>query len=288
VLVVAVTWIVMVSKRNAALQVVIRDKVKAQEELQQAHDLLETRVERRTAQLRHEMTARQEAEVRFKATLAERTRLAQELHDTLEQSLTGIGLQLDTADKLLAKDSEGGRHHLGVARRWTKQSQIELRRSIWDLRSRELEQFDFPDALRMSAQQITERAGLNLKVGITGEVRALSEIAEENLLRISQEALTNVIKHAGATEVAVGLEFGPQAVTLRITDNGRGFTPETCPGSSEGHFGLLGMSERAKRLDGHLRVTSSPGSGTCLEVEMPTKPGTGAGATAAIRTQEPT
>jgi signal transduction histidine kinase len=288
VLVMAVTWSVMVSKRNAALQVVLRDKVKAQEELQQAHDLLETRVEQRSAQLKHEMTARQEAEVRFKATLAERTRLAQELHDTLEQSLTGIGLQLDTADKLLAKDSDAGKHHLGVARHWMKQSRIELRRSIWDLRSRELEQFDFPKALRMSAQQITERAGLNLKVAITGDVHALSEVAEENLLRISQEALTNVIKHADATEVSVGLEFSPQLVTLRITDNGRGFIPEISPGTNEGHFGILGMSERAKRLDGHLRVTSSPGSGTCLEAQIPTRPGNGNGTTVATINQEPT
>ena len=146
----------MVSKSNAALQVVIRDKVKAQEELQQAHDLLETRVEQRTAQLKHEMTARQEAEVHFKATLAERTRLAQELHDTLEQSLTGIGLQLDTADKLVEKDPDGGNRHLGLARHLMTQSQMELRRSIWDLRSRELEQFDFPEAMRLSAQQILE------------------------------------------------------------------------------------------------------------------------------------
>jgi signal transduction histidine kinase len=281
VLVLALTWSVMVSKRNAALQIVLRDKVKAQQELQHAHDLLETRVEQRTAQLKHEMTARQEAEVRFKATLAERTRLAQELHDTLEQSLTGIGLQLDTADKLLAKNSEDGKHHLGVARHWTKQSQIELRRSIWDLRSRELEQFDFPEALRMSAQQIAERAGLNLNVEITGDVHVLCEVVEDNLLRISQEALTNVIKHAGASEVTVGVEVGPQVVTLRITDNGRGFTPETCPGPSEGHFGLLGMSERAKRLNGRLRVASSPGSGTSLELQMPTKLANGNGATAA-------
>jgi len=286
VLVVALTWIVMVSQRNAALQVLLQEKVKAQEELQLAHDLLETRVQQRTTQLKHEMTARQEAEVRFKATLAERTRLAQELHDTLEQSLTGIGLQLDTADKLMAKNSEDGKHPLGVARRWTKQSQIELRRSIWDLRSRELEQFDFPEALRMSAQQITERAGLNLQFIITGEVRALSEVAEENLLRISQEALTNVIKHASATKITVSLEFGPQTVTLRVMDNGRGFTPETSPGSDEGHFGLLGMSERAKRLDGRLHVVSSPGNGTCLEAEIPTKPGN-CGTTTA-KPQEPT
>ena len=271
VLVIAITWVVMVSKSNAALQVVIRDKVKAQEELQQAHDLLEHRVAERTAQLKHEMTARKEAEVHFKATLAERTRLAQELHDTLEQSLTGIGLQLDTAAKLVEKDPAAGNRHVGLARSLMTQSQLELRRSIWDLRSRELEEFDLPSVMRLSAQQILEGTHVAVKVETTGDVRAPCEVVEENLLRIAQEALTNVIKHAGASEVRISLDFGPQAVTLRVKDNGRGFTPDNCPGAREGHFGLLGMSERAKRLNGHLRVTSTPGSGTCLEVKVPAR-----------------
>jgi signal transduction histidine kinase len=288
VLVIAITLVVLVSKRNTALQVVIGEKVKAQEALQQAHDLLETRVEQRTAQLKHVMTARQEAEVRLKATLMERTRLAQELHDTLQQSLTGIALQLNTADRLFGKDAEGGKHHLSTARQLMKQSQTELRQSIWDLRSRGLEQFDFPETLRMSAHRIGEQAKLNLTFGIVGQVRALSEVAEENLLRISQEALTNVIKHAGATEVRVSLEFGPQTVTLRIADNGCGFTPESCPGTGEGHFGLQGMTERAKRLDGYVRVTSSPGKGTCLEAHIPAMPGNGANTAGATSPKETT
>jgi signal transduction histidine kinase len=261
----------MVSKSNAALQVVIRDKVKTQEELQQAHDLLETRVAQRTAQLKHEMTARQEAEVHFKATLTERTRLAQELHDTLEQSLTGIGLQLDTAAKLVEKDPAAGNRHVGLARSLMTQSQLELRRSIWDLRSRELEQFDLPSAMRLSAQQILEGTHVAVELETTGDVCAPCEVVEENLLRIAQEALTNVIKHAGASEVRISLDFGPQGVTLRVKDNGQGFTPDNCPGAREGHFGLLGISERAKRLNGKLLVTSTPGSGTCLEVKVPAR-----------------
>ncbi|TAL06845.1 MAG: hypothetical protein EPO07_01205, partial [Verrucomicrobia bacterium] len=97
ILLVAMIWSVMILRKNSALRASIAEKVIAQQELQKAHDLLEWRVEERTKQLKFEMTARKEAEVQFKATLKERTRLAQELHDTLEQSLTGIGLQLDTA-----------------------------------------------------------------------------------------------------------------------------------------------------------------------------------------------
>jgi signal transduction histidine kinase len=92
------------------------------------------------------------------------------------------------------------------------------------------------------------------------------------LLRISQAALTNVINHAAASEVMISLHFSEREVTLSIADNGCGFTPENSPGSAEGHFGLLGMSERAKRLDGQLHVTSTPGKGTRLEVRIPLRP----------------
>jgi signal transduction histidine kinase len=88
-------WTITVSKKNSTLKVVVREKEAAQHELQEAHDLLEERIKERTAQLKFQITARKESELQFKAVLTERTRLAQELHDTLEQSLTGIALQLE-------------------------------------------------------------------------------------------------------------------------------------------------------------------------------------------------
>jgi signal transduction histidine kinase len=288
VLVVALSWIVMVHKKNLALKVLIKEKAEAQQELQESHDLLESRVVERTTQLKFEMTARKEAELRFKATLAERTRLAQELHDTLEQSLAGIGFQLDTAAILIEKDPAAGNHHVGLARNLMRQSQLELRRSVWDLRSRELEQFDFATAMRVNARQMTEGTNLRVEMETTGDIRALSEVTEENLLRISREALTNVLKHAGASEVKISLEFDESDVVLRITDNGSGFTPENCPGQPEGHFGLVGMTERAKRLDGRLLVTSAPGSGTCLEVRVPMRRANGTTAQATTEIREPT
>jgi signal transduction histidine kinase len=271
VLVVALSWIVMVHKKNAMLRVVILEKEKAQDELEKANDLLEKRVAERTAQLKVEMSARKQAEVEFKATLAERTRLAQELHDTLEQSLTGIGLQMDTAERLIDKDPASGNRHLELARNLTRQSQLELRRSIWDLRSRELEQFDFCSALKQSAQQIAEGSTLKVSVAVVGVPVPLSEVAEENLLRISQEALKNVVKHAQASRIEVTLQFEADSVTLRIRDDGKGFDPATSPGSRQGHFGLLGMAERAKRLGGSVRITSESGKGACLEAQVPAK-----------------
>ena len=267
------SWAIMVARKNSALNILIREKEYAQAELQQAHDMLEQRVIERTAELKFHITAREESEVRFKAILGERTRLAQELHDTLEQTLTGIALQLDTAVMLSQKNPSAANQPLELARNLIRQSQVELRGSVWDLRSRALEQFDLAGALQSSSQQITRGTNIQVEVETRGKVRTLPEFVEENLLRISQEALTNVIKHAHASLVKIELEFGPETVVLQTTDNGQGFTVENCVGARDGHFGLLGMSERAKRLGGHVVVTSTPGTGTVIRVEIPDESG---------------
>ncbi len=269
VLVVAMSWSVMVSKKNSVLRMLIREREAAQLGLQQAHDQLEERVKERTAQLKFQITARKESEVQFKAVLKERTRLAQELHDTLEQTLTGIALQLDTTSKLFTARPDGANHHLELARGLVAQSQVDVRRSVWDLRSRALEQFDLPGALSASGKQLTDGTNIHFEVSAGGRVRPLPEIIEENLLRIAQEALTNVIKHSQATVVGIQLDYGPQNVTLEIKDNGRGFEREKSAGPGEGHFGLLGISERAKRLGAELSVTSETGHGTTIRIQVP-------------------
>jgi len=100
-------------------------------------------------------------------------------------------------------------------------------------------------------------------------VRPLPEIVEDNLLRIAQESLTNVIKHSGATTATVSLDYNTETVQLRIDDNGKGFSVNGCPGPSEGHFGLLGIRERATRLRGTVSLTSKPGTGTRVHVQIP-------------------
>jgi signal transduction histidine kinase len=267
--IVAVGWTVMVSKKNAALKISIREKEKARLELREAHDQLEERVKERTAQLRLQITARKELELQSKATLAERTRLAQELHDTLEQSLTGVALQLDTTTKLFEKETDGARHHLEMARNLVAESQMEVHRSVWNLRCRALEQFDLPRALLMSSQQITGGSSLRVEMNALGRVRPLPETVEENLLRIAQEALTNVIKHSGATRTEIELDYGPKNVVLQVKDNGKGFALDECAGPREGHFGLLGISERVKRLHGEIAFSSAPNAGTTVRVKIP-------------------
>jgi len=108
-----------------------------------------------------------------------------------------------------------------------------------------------------------------------GQIRALPEVVEENFLRIGREAIVNVLKHAQATSVNIQLEFEPRRVILKIRDNGRGFVPEKAAGPDEGHFGLLGMSERVKRLGGQFSIVSAPGAGTTVCVEDPVGAGAG-------------
>lgn len=267
VLVVAVAWLLTVARKNAALRRVVRELEQAQKELQEAHDTLEQKVAERSAQLQVQMTARKADELQFRAVLAERTRLARDLHDTLEQTLAGIALRLSAAAKLSRRDPAASESHLQLARNWLHQSQVDLRRSIWDLRSRELEQFDLAGALRRSAEHMAQGSGMALDFQVEGEPRGLPEVVEENVLRIGQEALTNIAKHARAAHVKVRLDFAPQVLRLRIEDDGVGFVQDAVPG--EGHFGLTGMTERAKRLSGGIVIRSAPGRGTMLVLEVP-------------------
>ncbi|MDR3460015.1 MAG: histidine kinase [Verrucomicrobiae bacterium] len=269
ILLVAMSWSVMVAKKNLILKSLVREKEAAQRELQEAHDQLEERVKERTAQLKVEMTARKESELQFRAVLTERTRLAQELHDTLEQTLTGVALQLDLVASQFEKKPDNASHHLKLARNLMRQSQADLHRSVWGLRSRAEESFNLSNALLTSGRQITDDTAMRIEVETTGATESLSEIAEENLLRIGQEAITNAVKHSGAQNVKIRLELNPRKVVLLIKDDGRGFVPETCAGPKDGHFGLLGIRERTERLGGLVWITSAPGAGTSIRVEIP-------------------
>jgi len=207
--------------------------------------------------------------LQFKAVLAERTRLAQELHDTLEQTLTGIALQMDAASKAMGTEPPGADHFLELARNMVTQGQVEVRRSVWDLRSRALEQFDLPNALETSAKELTNGTGIAAAVEAKGMVRPLPEIVEDNILRIAQESLTNAVKHSGAKKISVSLDYRSDSIQLQVADNGRGFSTDTCLGPADGHFGLLGIRERVTRLRGKLSLTNPAGEGTVVQVDIP-------------------
>jgi signal transduction histidine kinase len=270
ILLLAMIWNLMIANKNNILRGLMREKEIAQNELQAAHDQLEARVWERTAQLKVEMTARKESELQFRAGLTERTRLAQELHDTLEQSLTGIVLQMDLVSSQFAQKPAEALNHLQLARNLMHQSQVDLRRSVWGLRIRAEDQFDLVQAITVSCRQIAADTGMQIHVEVNGAPRQLPEIIEENFLRIAQEAVTNAVKHSGAKQLGIRLQFSPEKTGLHIADDGRGFAPENCPGPKDGHFGLQGIRERAERMGGEMRVASGPDAGTTLQVEIPT------------------
>lgn len=265
-------WVLSASRRNRRLRAEIREREKVTAELEQAKRRLALRVDERTEELKLQISARKESEVRFKAVIGERTRLAQELHDGLQQGMTAVALQLDTAVRLRERSPEQSMRHLELARTLMRQTHADLRSSVWNLRSRGSGDFSLLEALRQSSGRLTEGTGVGVEVRQNGTARSLPELHEENLLRIGQEALTNALKHAGAERLEIELDYGESALVLRIRDFGRGFDREAARGPEQGHFGLSGMAERAQRIGGTLSIASEPGRGTLIEAVLPFVP----------------
>jgi ligand-binding sensor domain-containing protein len=206
----------------------------------------------------------------FDAVLAERNRMAREIHDTLTQDFVGTTLQLDILQQMLKNGKvEPAIEQVKQTRQLVTEGLEEARRSIWELRANNSQ-----DSLPTRLARLLERdtfAGLAPKLQLGGAYRELDARTERELLRIAQEALTNVRNHAQATETKVSLRYYNEALELAIEDNGRGFTVEDGL-RKEGHFGLLGMRERAAAIGGTLDIASEPeGNGPDNNAEHGTK-----------------
>jgi ligand-binding sensor domain-containing protein/signal transduction histidine kinase len=204
---------------------------------------------------------------RYSAVLAERNRISRDIHDTLAQNLAGIALQLDAVHMQLPDVQSGLRERLDEVCNLTRYSLAEARRAIADLRADELECPELAAALPEIAQRVA--AALQTHVQVIGAPRKLNPAMERNLLRIFQEALANTVKHSGARTVEVELRYAPNSLALRVRDDGRGFDPANLNPAESGHYGLIGMRERAERIGGHLTLNSRPGEGTEMLVEVP-------------------
>ncbi|GAB4523224.1 MAG: sensor histidine kinase [Anaerolineae bacterium] len=219
--------------------------------------------ERRELIARLEAAQRELAEAERQAgILQERQRLAGEIHDTLAQGLTSIVTLLEAAEN----DSTAAPQHLGTARDIARSSLQEARRFIWNLRPAALENQSFEEAMAAlvagwSAAQHTPAAWV-----VTGERLPAPPEYEIALLRITQEALSNIARHAHARQVTVTLSYMPDGLWLDVVDDGVGFDASV---SMNGHYGLIGMRERMARLGGQLAVESAPGEGTTLSAQLP-------------------
>ena len=206
----------------------------------------------------------------YQAVLTERSRVARELHDTLEQGLAGIALQLEAVAGSLAASPGAARQSLDVARQMLRYSQEEARRSVMDLRSQALESRDLAGALTDLARQMTVGTTAVAHVQVEGAVQRLDASDEHHLLRIGLEALTNALKHSGAKHIGITLRFRSVITELVVEDDGCGLVhgPQDVP---DGHFGLLGIRERVDKLGGVLQIDGEPGVGTRLSVAIPVR-----------------
>ncbi len=204
------------------------------------------------------------------AVLEERNRIARELHDTLEQELAGITMQLDLAVDCFQQAPGVAQHALETARDMSRHSMVEARRSVWDLRCQLLENGDLVSALSQIIEPLVPREQAKADFKILGSPVRLPAPVEMNLLRIGQEAVANAVKHGRARHVFIELRFELASVCLTVSDDGDGF-PAAQP-SPTGHFGLLDMRERAQSMGSHLKVESEPGHGTRIAVEVPLLP----------------
>ena len=201
------------------------------------------------------------------AVLEERQRLARELHDSVTQALYSVTLYADAARMAFSAEKwEALESNLQEVRNMAREAMYDMRLLVFELRPFMLETEGLVSALRARLAAVEGRSGLKTNV-LVEEERRLPIKMEEELYRIAQEGLNNVVKHAGATQVQIRLKYDERAVLLELIDDGRGFEPEAAHQS--GGFGLQGIQERVQQLDGTLNIESAPLKGTHLSVKIP-------------------
>lgn len=206
------------------------------------------------------------AEVNRQAgTLAERQRLAGEIHDTLAQGLSSIVMLLQAAEPKIATDPAEARRYVGLATQTAREGLAEARAMVAALTPAHLETGTLPEALRRLTDRIGAELHLDAGFELRGQVRPLPAAVEVALLRVGQEALANVRKHSGARRVRVTLSYGDAAARLDVADDGTGFDPAQVNGG----YGLRGMRGRILQAGGSFDVRTEPGAGTGLTVEVP-------------------
>jgi signal transduction histidine kinase len=205
---------------------------------------------------------------RHAGVLAERERLARELHDTVAQGFTSVVTQLESAEQALDDRPADAREHLEKARSTARDSLEQIRRTVRALRPDLLESASLSAALERVVQRWSADSGVRAELRTTGEPVPLHPETETALLRTAQESLTNVARHAWASRVVVSLSFLGDTVTLDVDDDGRGFDGRPHPGP-DGGFGLIGMRERVEAAGGELTVESRRGEGTTIAVTVP-------------------
>ncbi len=211
------------------------------------------------------------AQREFSAVLGERSRIAREIHDTLAQGYVGVSVQLEVLAELLrGGKADAAAKHLDQTRAQVREGLADARQSIWALRTQDAGEVTLPVRLRRLAEA-AEGDGLAAQFSTFGAYRPLPANSEAELLRVAQEAIHNVKKHARATQLSVQVEYGSDTIALEVRDNGRGGAVNEVQNAMPGRFGLTGMKERAASIGGTIEVSSAPGQGTMVRVCAPAR-----------------
>jgi signal transduction histidine kinase len=209
-------------------------------------------------------------QARMKMIMEERSRIAREIHDTLAQGFAGIALQLQSLDRTLEKPTAAAINHLDVALQMVRRCRAEAHRSIATLRTLHSDGNLASMAQRL-LRQLIQSSHLRLIVKEQGIARPFSDEVATQILRITQEAVANIIEHAQATTVTVWFQYQVDSFLLEIIDDGRGFDPERVKSVDEGHFGIAGMRERAAQIGAVFTIESGRQS-TALRLKLPFPP----------------
>jgi signal transduction histidine kinase len=210
----------------------------------------------------------------FEATLAERTRIAQDLHDTLLQGFTGLSLQVVAAAARVSGPPEAVRSLRDVVT-LAQETLVDARQAIWDIRSAELEHQTLAEAIEVAARSAIGANGVALAFATKGQAHRMTPEMETTALRVGREAIVNALKHAAPTRVDVVLEYAPHQFVLRVSDDGHGIAAGAVDGATAaGHWGVAGMRQRAQHACGDLDIVTEPGGGTVVSLRLPLGPAT--------------
>jgi signal transduction histidine kinase len=206
--------------------------------------------------------------LRFEERLNERTRIAQELHDTLLQGCLSASMRLHVAVDQLSEGSPAKKSLAGVLD-LMRQVIDEGRNAVQGLRSSDGARLDLPQAFSRIRDELALGDDVEFCVIVDGHTRRLHPILRDEVYRIGREALVNAVRHSQAKSIEVELEYSDKQLRVLVRDNGCGIDPHVLRSGREGHWGLLGMRERAERVGGHLRIWSSAAAGTEVELSVP-------------------
>ena len=213
--------------------------------------------------------------VRFEERVAERTRIARELHDTLLQSFQGVAFQLQAARKLLLRKADNATAVLDEAIVGTEEAIQEGRSAIRDLRPEPAAQRSLSELLDAVGRELATARELNgqaptYRVLVEGKQRDVSPMLQDEVYRISREVIRNAFAHAAASHIEVEIRYDQDQLRLRVRDDGKGIDPKILQaGGQPGHFGIPGMRERAQRIGAHLDFWSEAGAGAEVELKIP-------------------